>query len=164
LNEPRHIKHTIAPVYNDASSLLLLGSFPSPKSRAEGFYYGNPQNRLWKILEAVYGTNPGATIEAKKMFLLNNHIAMWDVIAECEISGAADSSIKNPVPNDFTRIFKTAKIKAVFLTGKKAFTLYESLCASKYNVPYYLLPSPSPANQRISFESMAAQYGVLKLI
>jgi hypoxanthine-DNA glycosylase len=162
MNEPRLIKHTIPPVYNENSSLLLLGSLPSPKSRAEGFYYGNPQNRLWKILEAVYETHPGGTIEAKKMFLLSQHIAIWDVIAQCRISGAADSSIKNPVPNDFTLIFKTAKIQAVFLTGKKAFTLYESLCASHYNVPYYLLPSPSPANQRVSFENMVSRYTILK--
>jgi hypoxanthine-DNA glycosylase len=168
---PHHIKHTIPPVYDERSTVLLLGSLPSPKSRAEGFYYGNPQNRLWKILEAVYQTNLNkiypdeiylnGTIEAKKKFLRDKHIAMWDVIAECEITGAADSSIKNPVPNDFSKIFKTAKINAVFLTGKKAFTLYELLCASKYNVPYYLLPSPSPANQRIGFEDMVAQYSII---
>jgi hypoxanthine-DNA glycosylase len=161
---PRCIKHTIPPEYDTNSKLLLLGSLPSPKSRAAGFYYGNPQNRLWKILGAVYETDSGNTIEAKKMFLRAHHIAMWDVIAECEISGAADASIKNPVPNDFTPIFNTAKIAAVFLTGKKAFTLYESLCAAKYNVPYYLLPSPSPANRQVSFENMVLQYRIVTQI
>jgi hypoxanthine-DNA glycosylase len=135
---------------------------PSPKSREIGFYYGNPQNRMWKILEAVFGDPPGSSTETRRRFLLDHHLAMWDVLAECDIEGAADSSIKNPVANDFTPIFKTAKIAVVYTTGNTAYKLYKSLCAEKYGIPFRYLPSPSPANCAVKFEKIVEAYSVLK--
>jgi hypoxanthine-DNA glycosylase len=157
-----HITHTIPPVYNEHSRLLLLGTMPSPKSREAGFFYGHPQNRLWKILQAVYGVETGTSVDEKRTFLLDHFIAMWDVLAECDIENAADSSIKNAKTNDFSPIFAAAEIAVVFTTGKTAYKLYQSLCEAAYHVPCYCLPSPSPANCAVNFETLCEAYKVLR--
>jgi hypoxanthine-DNA glycosylase len=154
--------HRLPPVYDEHSRFLILGTMPSPKSRETGFYYGNPQNRMWKILETVFGDTPGSSIETKRRFLLDHQLAMWDVLAECDIEGAADSSIKNPVANNFTLVFEKAKIAVVYTTGNTAYKLYNSLCAEKYSIPCRLLPSPSPANCAVKFEKLVEAYSVLK--
>ena len=156
-----HIIHTIPPVYDKHSTRLILGTMPSSRSREADFYYGNKQNRLWKILEAVFDEKTGDSKEEKIEFLLKNRLAMWDVAAECDIEGAADSSIKNVMPNDFTGIFHVAAVAKVYTTGKAAFKLYQSLCSLKYNVPFYYLPSPSSANCAMSFEKIVSAYRVL---
>ncbi len=138
------IKHPIAPVYDGASKILILGSFPSVKSREYGFFYGHKQNRFWKVIAKICGESTPESIEEKKAFLLRNNIALWDVIASCEIEGSADSTIKNVTPNNLDKIIRNSQIKAVFTNGKTAHTLYE-----KYNedgIKDVCLPSTSPAN------------------
>lgn len=149
--------HSIKPIYNENSKVLVLGTFPSPKSREQGFYYGHPQNRFWRVLSAVLKAETPLTIEQKKSLLLKHGIALWDVLESCEISGAADSSIASPKVNDFSRITSIADIKATFTTGKKATELFEKLTGSKS----IYLPSTSPANCAMSIEKLAEQYKVL---
>ena len=154
------VPHELPPVYNDRSRVLVLGSFPSPKSRETGFYYGHPQNRFWKVLAAVFDEETPATIEEKKAFLYAHDIALWDVIASCEIVGAGDSTIRNAKPNDFSVIFSAAKIKAVFTTGKTAAKLYKKFTGSDSAC----LPSPSPANCAVSMDAMVKEYKKIKQI
>ena len=125
MSEYQHIVHGFGPVYDDNSKILILGSFPSVKSRAEGFYYGHPRNRFWKVLAAILKENEPKTVQDKKTLLLHHGIALYDVIEECDIIGSSDSSIKNVVPSDLAPIFETSKIKAVFTNGKTADRLYQ---------------------------------------
>ena len=135
------IIHQIAPVWNCDSEILILGTMPSPKSREAGFFYMHPQNRFWKVLPAVFGekliypnNSPDreAAISERRDFLLSHHIALWDLLSSCQISGAADSSIKNPIPNNFHEIFSHTKIKRVFCTGKTAYALWKKYCSKEY--------------------------------
>ena len=110
--QSEHLQHTIDPVFDARSRVLMLGSFPSPKSREVGFFYGHPQNRMWRVLTAVTGESAvPRTTEERTAFLLRNRIAMWDVIASCTIEGASDASIRNVVPNDLSRILDVAPIE-----------------------------------------------------
>ena len=118
------IQHPIAPVYDEHSNILILGSFPSVKSREQGFFYGHPQNRFWRVLAAVYGNQVPQTVEEKKAFLLQSGVAVWDVIASCEIQGSADSSIKDVVPTDLSGILAQAPVRRIYVNGKKAEQLY----------------------------------------
>ena len=111
--------HTIAPVFDENSKILVLGSFPSVKSREEGFFYYHPQNRFWKVIANAFDTNTPQSIEEKKALLLSNGIALWDVIHSCDIVGSSDSSIKNVVPNDISKILKTANIEKIITNGKR---------------------------------------------
>lgn len=110
--------HNIDPLYDENSRVLILGSFPSVKSREVQFFYGHPQNRFWKVIAAVFEQEVPTTIESKSDFLHRNHIALWDVIASCDIQGSADTSIKNVVPNDIQIILDSAKIEKIFVNGK----------------------------------------------
>ena len=155
---PELLCHTIPPVYDSRSRVLLLGSFPSPKSRETGFYYGNPQNRFWKVMACLLGEPFPEGIPARKQLLLSHGIALWDVLASCEIVGASDASIRNPAPNDLGCIFREAQIRAVFATGQKAAALYR-----RYSQPVFLreitaLPSTSPANAAKSLEALCEAY------
>lgn len=150
----KHIVHPIQPVYNQYSRILILGSFPSPKSREEGFFYGNPQNRFWRIMAFVYDEPTPETVEEKNDFLLRNGIALWDVVAECTIEGASDASITDVRPNDLSEILNTAAIEAIFTTGTKATQLYRRLCKPANGIPCTALPSPIPANARMSFDEL----------
>ncbi|HBL84973.1 MAG: DNA-deoxyinosine glycosylase [Clostridiales bacterium GWF2_38_85] len=151
------IIHNIQPVYNQESKILILGSFPSPKSRDQGFFYGHPQNRFWKVLAAVLEKKVPENIDEKREILLLNYIAMWDVIYSCEIKGAADASIKNPIVNDFDIIFDVAKIKTVFTTGITATNLYNKL-TGKDSIA---LPSPSPANAAMNLDILIRHYKII---
>ncbi len=157
--EPASVRHEIPPVWNSESRILLLGTMPSPKSREAGFFYMHPQNSFWRVLPAVFGealvypnksSEREAAIAERRSFLLRHGIALWDVLSSCDISGAADASIRNAVPNDFHEIFEHAQIHRVFCTGKSAFTLWQKHCAAEYEGRYKLtcecLPSTSPAN------------------
>lgn len=148
------VLHEIPPLVDKNSKVLILGSFPSPKSRESGFYYGHPQNRFWKVLSVVLSEPEPKTIEEKKALLLRNHVALWDVIASCDIVGAGDSTIKNALPNDFERIKKGSKIKAIFTTGGTAHKLYKKFTGEDS----VLLPSPSPANCAVSMEKLIEEY------
>ena len=124
------IKHPIKPLYDKNSKVLILGSFPSVKSREQMFFYGHPQNRFWKAVSAVFDNEPPQTIEQKRELLLSNGIALWDVIASCDIVGSSDSSIKNVVPNDLSVILKSADIKKIFVNGKTAEKYYNKYLKS----------------------------------
>jgi len=156
------ITHTISPVYDKNSTVLILGTMPSPKSREVGFYYSHPQNRFWKTIAEVFDTRMPTTIEEKICFLHANKIALWDVLASCKISGADDSSIKDAIVNDFTHLFETADIKTVFTTGKKATDLFKKHCQRTYGFEPIYLPSTSPANCRMSQAELTAAYMVIK--
>lgn len=135
------------PVYNAESRVLILGSFPSVKSREIEFYYGHKQNRFWKTVCGIFGEEVPLSVEGKKEFLLRNKIALWDMVTECEIEGSADSSVKNPRVADLTEIFKVAKIEKILLNGSLSFSLFEKHY-SDCGIPYYKMPSTSPANPR----------------
>ena len=159
--ESKTIVHPIEPVYDAESKILILGSFPSVKSREQMFFYGHPQNRFWRLLENFYGVEL-KSIEAKKSFLFSHHIALWDSIGQCEITGSSDASIKNVVPNDLSRILETAEIKKVFCNGKKSFELYQKYLYSKTGMGAVCLPSTSPANASCSFEKLLEEWKVIK--
>ena len=148
------IVHPIKPLYNKDSKILILGSFPSVKSREQMFFYGHPQNRFWKVLAAVLGTETPETVDEKREFILSHNIALWDVIASCEIDGSADSSIKNVVPNDLNEILDVADISAIFVNGKTAEKYYNKYIKDKINRQAVCLPSTSPANAGWSFERL----------
>lgn len=159
--ESQHIIHNFQPIYDEQSRILMLGTMPSPKSREVGFYYGHPRNRFWKVISDVCGEELPATREAKIAFALRNRIAVWDVLAGCEIRGADDSSIRNPVPNDMSRILETADIRAIYATGTKAWQLYQKYCYPVTGIEAIRLPSTSPANCRMSYEELYREYAVI---
>lgn len=138
--------HNIEPVYDKNSRILILGSFPSVKSREGQFFYHHPQNRFWKILSALTGDDFITDIEGKKALLLKHRIAVWDVIASCTIEGSSDSSIKNVVPNDINRILRGAEIEHIFTNGNKSYELYRKYIREQTGVEAVKLPSSSPAN------------------
>lgn len=148
------IQHPIEPIYDEQSRVLILGSFPSVKSREQGFFYGHPQNRFWKVTAAVCHEDVPQTVEEKKAFLKRNHIAVWDVIHSCDIEGSADSTIKNVVANDLTEILSCADIRAIYVNGKKAEQLYKKYIFSKIQREAICLPSTSPANAAWSVERL----------
>ena len=140
------VVHTIDPIYDKDSKVLILGSMPSVKSRELGFYYAHPQNRFWKTLAVVYEEEIGETKADKIKFLKRHHIALFDVLESCDILGSSDSSIKNPVPNDLMPILKNSNIKTIFTTGQKAYKLYQKYCYKDTKIEAILLPSTSPLN------------------
>ena len=160
--EYQKLNHSFPPVWNENSRILILGSFPSVKSREEGFYYGHPRNRFWKVISAVVGEKEPVTIDEKKKMLLRNRIAIWDVIASCEIKGSSDSSIKNVTANDFTEILAGSFINRVFANGKTAEKLYNRYAFPVTGVPITVLPSTSPANAAFSLEKLIACYKTIK--
>ena len=167
------VSHPIPPVWNEESRILILGTMPSPKSREAGFFYMHPQNRFWSVMAEVFGESfkypnnspdRSAAITERRDFLLRHHLAMWDVLASCEITGAADSSIKNAIPNDFTKIFEGSQIRQVICTGKTAFNLWQKNCAALYepcfNLTVHCLPSTSPANAQWTKEKLVKQFSL----
>jgi G:T/U mismatch-specific DNA glycosylase len=157
-----HIKHTLLPVYDENSKILVLGTMPSPKSREFGFYYSHPQNRFWRVVSDLYGEKLPVTNSEKTEFLLRNRIALWDVLKSCEIEGADDSSIRNPVPNDIAGLIAQTNIQTVFTTGTKASALYRRFCRKDARIEAIALPSTSPANCRhYDYEHLKAAYSVL---
>lgn len=150
----QHIQHTFAPVYNESSKILILGSFPSVKSREQGFYYGHKQNRFWKVLSHILSCPEPLTIEEKKHMLLSHHVAIWDVIASCDIIGSSDSSIKNVIPADIGHIVKNSEIKHIYSNGKTSERLYRKYIEPQLHIPTTALPSTSPANAAYSLECL----------
>ncbi len=156
------VTHTIAPVFDRNSRVLILGTIPSPKSREYGFFYGHPQNRFWRVLATLFEVPLPLTNEEKKALAISHHIALWDVLASCSIEGASDSSIRDPVPNDLSRILQAADIRAVFTTGKKAKALYDRYCYPLTGREAISLPSPSPANCRgCTLEDLTEAYRII---
>lgn len=155
-------KHPFPPLYDKNSKELILGSFPSVKSREQMFFYGHPQNRFWKVVSAVMGTDIPVTIEEKSNFLHANHIALWDVIASCDITGSSDSSIKNVVANDLTEILENADIRQIFVNGKTAEKYYNKYIRDTISREAVCLPSTSPANAGWSVEKLVEAWRVIK--
>lgn len=157
------VVHPIEPVFDDRSRALVLGTMPSPASRAVGFYYGHPQNRFWPAVAALWGEPVPQGRDERTAFALAHRIALWDVIASCEIAGASDASIRNARPNDLARIVDAAPIAAVFTTGAKAAQLYRRFCAPAFpDLPHIALPSTSAANARMRLPDLVAAYAPLR--
>jgi len=156
--EYTHVVHTIAPTYDEHSRVLVLGSVPSPKSRESGYNYGHPQNRFWRVLASLAGEETPASVEEKRAFCLRHRIALWDVVAECDIIGASDTSIRNVRPNPLAEIVDAAPIEAIFCTGAKAHALYRKYCERDVGMEAVRLPSTSPANAACTFERLREAY------
>ncbi len=157
--EPQTVRHGIAPVFDGRSRVLVLGTMPSPASREAGFYYAHPQNRFWKVLGALFGCPEPVGAQARRSFLLERGIAMWDVLGSCTIEGASDASIRDPKPNDLSRIARKADLAAVFTTGSKAAELYRRHSARMLpGVRHVPLPSTSAANARMRLADLVAAY------
>ena len=156
------IMHPFPPLYDGSSEILILGSFPSVKSREQQFFYGHPQNRFWRVTAAVFQQDVPQTIDEKRAFLLRNHIALWDVIASCEITGSSDSSIRNVVPNDLSPIFAAAQILQVFVNGGTAAKYYEKYQKKTLGRDAIRLPSTSPANAAWSVERLTDAWRIIR--
>lgn len=152
------IHHEFPPYYDKDSKVLILGSIPSVKSRIAGFYYMHPQNKFWQVLAYIYQEDLPLEIEDKKCFLKRHHIALWDVLESCEISGSSDSTIKNPKVNDILSLINKTNIKRIYVTGKKALSLYQKYCYPKVGIEAIYLPSTSPANASCSYEKLKDSY------
>lgn len=157
----QHVEHTFEPVYDAESEILILGTFPSVKSREQNFYYGHPQNRFWKVLARLLDEELPETVEEKKKMLLKHHIAVWDVIQSCDIIGSSDSSIRNVVPADVSRILRESRITKIFANGDKAYRLYKKYCQEETGQQAVKLPSSSPANAIFPLERLIDVWGEL---
>lgn len=158
MGEYSFVEHEFAPIYNTESKVLILGTFPSVKSRENHFYYGHPQNRFWKVVARVSGEEIPCTIEEKKAMLLRNHIAIWDVIKSCRIIGSSDSSIQNVVVNDFSEILAKAPVGKIYANGGKAYELYEKYAYEITKREIIKLPSTSPANAAFNLDRLCEQW------
>ncbi len=156
------IKHNFEPVFDENSKVLILGTFPSVKSREQQFYYGHPQNRFWKLLALLTEEDVPQTISEKKEFLLRNRIAIWDVVQSCTIEGSSDSSIRDVVANDISAILEKAQIREIFTNGGKAFELYKKYVYPVSGIDAIKLPSTSPANAAFSMERLMREWEIVK--
>ena len=156
------VVHPIVPVFDENSRILILGSFPSVKSREAMFFYGHPQNRFWKVTAAVFGDEVPSTVEEKREFLLRNHIAVWDVIKECEISGSSDASIRNVKANELSLILDRARILQIYVNGKTAEKMYRKYTEKSVGRRCIVLPSTSPANAAWSLEKLTEAWSVIR--
>jgi hypoxanthine-DNA glycosylase len=152
-----HIVHPFAPVFDEKSQVLILGTFPSIRSRAAGFYYGHPQNRFWKVIAAITKTNQiPQTIEDKKCMLLQNRIALWDVLQSCDVEGSSDSSIRNATPTALSIILNKANINCIYANGLQSYQFFIKYHCEFYSGRLIKLPSTSPANARYALEQLVA--------
>ncbi len=156
------ILHPIPPLYDQESKILILGSFPSVKSREGCFFYHHPQNRFWRTLAAVLEQPVPETIEEKRVFLLRNHIAVWDTIGSCTIEGSSDSSIKNVIPNDLSQILEHAPIQQIFCNGAASFQYYRKYQEKTTGKTALKLPSTSPANAAWSLERLSREWSIIR--
>ena len=154
------VMHEFKPIYDNKSKILILGTMPSIKSRANKFYYSNPTNRFFKIMETLFNTKL-LNNDDKKAFLLKNKIALWDVCKECDILASSDSSIKNIIPNDISIILNSAPIKAIFTTGKTAYKLYQKYIFPTTKIKAISLPSSSSANASYSLNKLINEYQII---
>ena len=160
--EKESLRHPFPAVYATDSRILILGSFPSVKSREQRFFYGHPQNRFWRVLAALLGTSVPQTVEEKQDFLLAHRIALWDLIASCEITGSSDASIRNAVPNDLTPILETASIRQIFTNGGTAHRLYRKYIYPLTGQEDIFLPSTSPANAARSLDALVDAWEIVR--
>ena len=154
--------HNIDPVYDEESRVLLLGSFPSVRSREAGFFYAHPRNRFWPLLALLFSLPEPQTVEEKKALLHAQHIALWDSAASCTITGSGDASIRNAQPNDIPALLAKTKICAIFANGQTAYALYRRLIEPKTGISARLLPSTSPANAAFSMERLLEEWACVR--
>jgi hypoxanthine-DNA glycosylase len=160
----RHIAHGLEPVFDTHSRIVVLGSFPSILSREFHFYYGNPKNRFWRIMAFVLNSTISpdglvdSPVEEKKLLLLENHVALWDVIESCDIIGSNDASIRNVKPVPIERIMSGSSIETVIVNGNTAGRLYHQYLEECTNIPAITLPSTSPANASWSLERLTSRW------
>ena len=153
--------HPIPPLYSKNSEILILGSFPSVKSRENEFFYAHPQNRFWKVLSAVFNSPLPQNTDEKKELVLKNKLALFDVIKQCDIKGSGDSTIKNVIPNDLTPIIESSNIKHIFLNGKTAEKYYKRYIAPIIDIEFTTLPSTSPANAAYSLDRLIEEWKII---
>ena len=163
MQEYKTLEHTFDPIYDKNSKILILGSFPSVKSRENNFYYGHPQNRYWKVLAAVLGVEVPQTPEEKTEMLLGHNIAIWDVIHSCSIIGSSDTSIKDVVVNDFSEILGNSRVEAIYVNGGKAYELYHKYAEKQTGIKAIKLPSTSPANAAWKLERLIDSWKQIKM-
>ena len=160
--EMESLRHPFPAVYAPDSRILILGSFPSVKSREQMFFYGHPQNRFWRVLAAVLGEHTPQTAAEKKSLLLRHGVALWDVIASCDIAGSSDASITNVVPNDLSRILDAAPVRRIFCNGGTALRLYQKYQQNSTGIPAAGLPSTSPANAAWTLNRLVSVWNVIR--
>jgi len=157
------LQHPFGPLYCEKSRVLILGSFPSVKSREQNFFYGHPQNRFWKVIASIFDADVPETIEAKKALILENGLALWDSIASCEITGSSDASIRNVKTNDLSVILDNCGIERIYCNGRKSFDLYRKYIQPETGRGAECLPSTSPANAVWTLEKLLAAWQVIRL-
>lgn len=162
MSETGNIVHPFPPLYDKNSHTLILGSFPSVKSRESNFFYGHPQNRFWKVISFLYGVEIPKNIEEKKALILNNNLALWDSIKSCTITGSSDSSVKNVIPNDISKILKNSRVKRIFCNGALSHKMYMKYIYPKTKIEAVKLPSTSPANAVFSVDKLIEEWKKIK--
>ncbi len=160
--KPMSIEHPFGPLYSAHSRVLILGSFPSVKSREQAFFYGHPQNRFWGVLAAVFCQEKPQTIEEKKALIIDNDLALWDSIASCEIVGSSDASIRNVRANDLSVILQGSRVERIFCNGRKSFELYTKYIQPSTGMEAVCLPSTSPANARWTMDRLVEAWSVVR--
>ena len=155
------VAHPFDPVVSPESRVLILGSFPSVKSREQGFYYGHPQNRFWRVLSELFHEPLPPTIEAKRDLVLRHSLALWDVIASCDITGSSDASVKNAVPVDIARVMEAADIQTVICNGALSGKLYARFLQPLTGIEALVLPSTSPANAAWTLSRLVDAWGAI---
>lgn len=161
MSDTQRIIHPIPPLYDKDCTKLILGSFPSVKSREAQFFYGHPQNRFWRLIAELFNEEIPRTIEEKSKLVLKHHIAMWDTIHSCTITGSSDSSIRDVVPNDLSVILNNSKVTQIFANGTASYNLYQKYIYPVTNIPAVKLPSTSPANAAFSLERLKQSWNVI---
>ncbi len=156
------ITHPFPPLYDENSETLILGSFPSVKSRENMFFYGHPQNRFWKVISKIYDEKLPDTIGEKKALILNHRLALWDSIRSCTIVGSSDSSVRDVVPNDISEIISNSKIDRIFCNGALSYKMYMKYIFPTTEIKALKLPSTSPANAAYSLERLIGEWSVIK--
>lgn len=161
MSETKNITHPFPPLFDENSDTLILGSFPSVKSREAMFFYGHPQNRFWRVIAALYGEEAPDNIEDKKKLILSHNLALWDSIQSCTITGSSDSSVKDVVPNDLSLIINNSKVDRVFCNGALSHKMYTKFIFPITNIKAKKLPSTSPANAAFSLERLIEEWSAL---
>ena len=156
------IQHPFGPLFGKKSRVLILGSFPSVKSREQNFFYGHPQNRFWKVVAAVFEKPVPQTIEEKKLLILDSGLALWDSIASCEITGSSDSSIRGARSNDISIILDNSRVDRIFCNGRKSYELFCRYIAPDTGREAVCLPSTSPANAQWSMDRLTKAWSVIR--
>lgn len=161
MSEQNKVVHPFPPLFDSESRSLILGSFPSVKSREEMFFYGHPQNRFWRLIAALYGEDTPSTVEEKTALILRHRLALWDSIQSCTITGSSDSSVRDVVPNDLSVIFENSRVDRVFCNGALSHKMYMKYIYPRTGIAAVKLPSTSPANAAFGMERLLQAWQVI---